>query len=89
MRDLDEVAAYIANDSEQAAYAVAERIDKEAKLLSRFPRSGSLPGASAFSGSITALENGPPVSDLPGAPGPDSWTRDTQRPLFQSTDRRK
>jgi addiction module RelE/StbE family toxin len=42
LRDLDEVAAYIANDSEQAAYAVAERIDKEAKLLSRFPRSGRI-----------------------------------------------
>jgi len=42
LRDLDEVAAYIANDSEQAAYAVAERIDKEAKLLSRSPRSGRI-----------------------------------------------
>jgi addiction module RelE/StbE family toxin len=42
MRDLDEVAAYIAKDSEQAAYPVAERIDTEAKLLCRFPRSGRI-----------------------------------------------
>jgi addiction module RelE/StbE family toxin len=42
MRDLDELAAYIAEDSEKAAISVEERIHQEAALLSRFPRSGRI-----------------------------------------------
>ncbi len=41
MRDLEELAAYIAADSEQASESVEARIHEEAKLLSRFPRSGA------------------------------------------------
>jgi toxin ParE1/3/4 len=41
-RDLDELAAYIAEDSEQASESVEARIDQEARLLSRFPRSGRI-----------------------------------------------
>lgn len=40
MRDLDDLAAYIAADSEQASAAVEARILTEAALLSRFPRAG-------------------------------------------------
>jgi toxin ParE1/3/4 len=42
MRDLDELAAYIGVESEQASELVEGRIHKEAKLLSRFPRSGRI-----------------------------------------------
>lgn len=40
MRDLFELAAYIAKDSERAAESVEARIHDEAKMLSRFPRCG-------------------------------------------------
>ncbi len=40
MRDLEELADYIATDSERAADAVEDRIHAEAELLSRFLRSG-------------------------------------------------
>jgi len=40
MRDLEELAVTIAEDSEQAAESVEARIHQEASLLSRFPRSG-------------------------------------------------
>jgi addiction module RelE/StbE family toxin len=40
MRDLFELAVYIATDSKRAAESVEARIHEEAKLLSRFPRSG-------------------------------------------------
>jgi addiction module RelE/StbE family toxin len=40
MRDLFELAVYIASDSERAAESVEERIHEEARLLSKFPRSG-------------------------------------------------
>ena len=40
MRDLDELAAYIAEDNEKAALYIEERILKDASLLSRFPLSG-------------------------------------------------
>jgi toxin ParE1/3/4 len=40
MRDLFELAVYIATENEQAAESVEQRIHEEAKLLSRFPRSG-------------------------------------------------
>lgn len=40
IRDLDELANYIAADSDQAAQSVEARIHNEAGLLSRFPRSG-------------------------------------------------
>ena len=40
MRDLEELADYIAADSDRAADAVENRIHAEAELLSRFPRSG-------------------------------------------------
>ena len=40
MRDLDELAVYLAADSDRAAEFVEDRIREEAKLLSRFPRSG-------------------------------------------------
>jgi toxin ParE1/3/4 len=42
MRDLFELALYIARDSEQAAQSVEERIHEEAKVLSRFPRNGRI-----------------------------------------------
>jgi toxin ParE1/3/4 len=42
MRDLDELAAYIGMESERASELVEGRIHKEAKLLSRFPRSGRI-----------------------------------------------
>lgn len=42
MRDLSEIAAHIAEDSYQTAQLVQARIDREARLLSRFPRSGRL-----------------------------------------------
>jgi addiction module RelE/StbE family toxin len=40
MRDLEELATYIGADSEQGAEFVEERIHRETRLLSRFPRSG-------------------------------------------------
>jgi toxin ParE1/3/4 len=40
MRDLDELAAYIADQSEQSAAFVESRIHQEAQLLSRFPYAG-------------------------------------------------
>jgi len=40
MRDLGELAVYIAQDGEQAAAFIEVRIRDEAKLLSRFPRCG-------------------------------------------------
>jgi len=40
MRDLEELASYIAEDSERAAASVEASIHEEAKLLSRFPHSG-------------------------------------------------
>jgi toxin ParE1/3/4 len=40
MRDLDEIAAYLGMESERASELVEGRIHEEAKLLSRFPRSG-------------------------------------------------
>jgi addiction module RelE/StbE family toxin len=42
VRDLEELAVYIAEDSEQAAEFVEERIREEAKLLSRAPHSGRI-----------------------------------------------
>jgi ParE toxin of type II toxin-antitoxin system, parDE len=42
IRDLDELAVYIAADSDRAAESVEASIHKEAKLLSRFPRSGRI-----------------------------------------------
>jgi addiction module RelE/StbE family toxin len=42
MRDLFELAVYIAMDSERAAESVEARIHEEAKLLSRFPRGGRM-----------------------------------------------
>jgi addiction module RelE/StbE family toxin len=42
IRDLDELAMYIAADSDQAAESVEASIHKEARLLSRFPRSGRI-----------------------------------------------
>jgi toxin ParE1/3/4 len=42
MRDLDELAAYIGMENERASELVEGRIHEEAKLLSRFPRSGRL-----------------------------------------------
>jgi plasmid stabilization system protein ParE len=44
-RDLHELISYIAEDSVQAAEAIAGRILKAAKLLSQFPKSGRM-GAS-------------------------------------------
>jgi toxin ParE1/3/4 len=47
IRDLDELAAYIAADSEQAAASVEARIHDAAKSLARFPHSariGRVPG---------------------------------------------
>jgi toxin ParE1/3/4 len=40
IRDLDELAVYLAEDNDRAAQFVEGRIREEAKLLSRFPRSG-------------------------------------------------
>lgn len=40
LRDLSEIAAHIAEDSYRTAESVETRIDQEARLLSRFPRSG-------------------------------------------------
>jgi len=40
MRDLAELAEYIAGESEQGSELVEARIHEEAKLLSRFPRTG-------------------------------------------------
>jgi toxin ParE1/3/4 len=40
VRDLLELAEYFAQDSEQTAALVEARIHEEAKMLSRFPRSG-------------------------------------------------
>jgi plasmid stabilization system protein ParE len=40
MCDLDELAVYIAVDNDRAADFVEARVRAEAKLLSRFPRSG-------------------------------------------------
>jgi toxin ParE1/3/4 len=40
MRDLDEIAAYLGMESERASELVEGRVHEEAKLLSRFPRSG-------------------------------------------------
>jgi toxin ParE1/3/4 len=40
VRDLLELAEYIAQDSEQTVALVEARIHEEAKMLSRFPRSG-------------------------------------------------
>jgi toxin ParE1/3/4 len=42
MRDLEELAAYIAEDSEQSAAFVESRIHQEAQLLARFPLAGRL-----------------------------------------------
>ena len=42
MRDLFELAVYIGTDSERAAESVEACIHEEAKLLSRFPRSGRI-----------------------------------------------
>ena len=42
MRDLFELAVYIATDSERAAEYVEACVHEEAKLLSRFPRSGRI-----------------------------------------------
>jgi addiction module RelE/StbE family toxin len=42
MRDLEELAVYIAEDSEQVSGSVEARIHEEAELLSRFPRSGRI-----------------------------------------------
>ena len=40
LRDLDEIAAYIANDSIKSAQLVEERIRHEVELLSQFPLTG-------------------------------------------------
>lgn len=40
MADLEELAAHIAEESEQIAELVEARIHEEAALLSRFPRAG-------------------------------------------------
>lgn len=40
MRDLDELAAYIGEKSEQGADYVEARVLGEARLISRFPRAG-------------------------------------------------
>lgn len=40
LRDLDELAAYIADQSEQSAAFVESRIHQEAQLLSGFPHAG-------------------------------------------------
>lgn len=40
IRDLDEIAIYLSARSERAAEFIEERIRDEAKLLSRFPKSG-------------------------------------------------
>lgn len=40
MHDLDELAAFIGMESERASELVEGRVHEEAKLLSRFPRSG-------------------------------------------------
>ena len=40
MADLEELAAHIAEESEQIAELVESRIHEEAALLSRFPRAG-------------------------------------------------
>lgn len=42
MRDLDEIASYLGIESERASQLVEGRIHEEAKLLSRFPRSGRI-----------------------------------------------
>lgn len=42
MRDLEDLAAYIAADSEQTAENVESRIRVEAELLARFPLSGRM-----------------------------------------------
>ena len=42
MRDLDELAAFIGMESERASELVEGRVHEEAKLLSRFPRSGRI-----------------------------------------------
>ena len=42
LRDLDELAVYLGMQSERAAELVEERIHEDAKLLSRFPRSGRI-----------------------------------------------
>lgn len=42
IRDLDEIAAYIAADSEKVAELVEVRNDREAQLLSRFPQCGRI-----------------------------------------------
>jgi addiction module RelE/StbE family toxin len=42
IHDLDEIAIYIAAESERDAEFVETRIQQEAQLLSRFPRSGRL-----------------------------------------------
>jgi toxin ParE1/3/4 len=42
VRDLEELAAHIGEESEQAAESVEARIHEDAALLSRFPRSGRI-----------------------------------------------
>lgn len=42
MRDLDELAAYIGEQSEQGAALVEERVHDAARLISQFPRAGRI-----------------------------------------------
>jgi len=42
IRDLDEIAIHIAEDSFQVAESIEKRIHREAQLLARFPRSGRI-----------------------------------------------
>jgi hypothetical protein len=75
LRNPDEVAVFNPEESVQASYAIAERIDKEAGLLSRFPRSSCI---GRVTGTRERIVGGAPIfSFTESRPGGFVFSRST------------